>query len=1330
MKTYPLLQSQIGVYHAWTADPTSVAYNLPAVVPFSLNIDIGRLEQALHTIWETRQELHTQFTINSKGEPCQWADSSLEFPFTCRQSTEEEALQYIEKGFVRPFETLNGQPLVRFEVIKTEVHHYLLFDMHHLICDGLTLSLAFLNNDLPTAYEGKPLAPHPYGLYQHAEAEQASFNSDNYQRDALFYQEHFHNIDFISLSDKVADPWGQRIEASATLDIDTINLWCQHQNTTPNHLFMAAFSIVLACLSGNQKVAFIALHHGRTDHRLAQAYGMFVSSFPVLVQIDEGQRVSDFISQLRRWTMSTIRHQTYPITHLCRDLRKTPSTTFAFQGSNILEQTTTGGEVTQGYQPVQGITKNDLSCTIYTKGKHYEIRTEASASLWSQQRLQRMANAVAACVQNLMEHPNGTLADIDIITNAQKAELLQMGQGKRLDYDLSQTFVSLFLNQVKRTPQALAVTDGETSLTYEELNCRSAALATYMMQNQSVKPGDHVAIATGQHTAFLVAAIAVARIGAAYVPIDTDWPESRKRYIMEDAQVVATIDGHEDLSSTTPISLDFNRTSPSYLAYIIYTSGTTGQPKGVMIPHHALLNFVHSIVNLFGLTAESRISCHSSVAFDASVEDLFPALTVGGSVHIMPESIRRDLPKMHQFILDHHITGGCYTTHLGVMLAQQFQLPLDYLCLGGERLSTCPDTSLRVFNTYGPTEFTVDATYCLLQGQTPPPIGRPLPNLKAYVVDNQGHLLPRGEVGELQLAGPQMAKGYWKQPLLTQEAFVENPHVQAQTYRTGDLVRWNEEGQLEYIGRKDRQLKLHGYRIEPDEIEQQLLQIDGIRHAAVTIIHPHDKPQLCAYFTAEGTLTEDFLTEQLNRNLPPYMVPSLFCQLSEMPLTTAGKTDYLRLPQPTLNAPADVAPANEEERLWCDLFAQVTGAAHVGATDNFFHIGGTSILVASLQAEALRHGIHLAYGDVFAYPTPQALTQHFNNHQTDVPDGGQPMSPTSVNRRPRCRQRGSGSAPIGDILLTGATGFLGRHVLIEYLNTETGTAYCLVRSSDEAHAYQRLLETLDGTGVASHLGTRIIPIAGDLQSFTPHQLPATINSVIHCAADTRHFAADNIIEDTNIYGTDRIISFCLAKSARLIHISTLSVALLPQEDAKPNRHTGLHNPYIQSKAIAEQHILKAIAHQGLQATIMRIGNLATPQGQAHGGLLDALDTFRFLGAYPQSIADLPIDISPVQLTARAILLLATHATNGTILHPYNPHTTTLAAYLQQHGNPKPVSDTQFQNTLQQAMNNPERLAMLVPLLHYQAMNTTQGIIPALPDNSQECQLLEELGFVW
>ncbi len=1353
MLTHPLLQAQMGVYHAWMADPTSVAYNLPAVVPFPRSIDLDRLEQALHSIWANRPELHTQFTTLPNGEPRQWANLSLPLPYTHRQLSEKDAQSYINRGFVRPFVVLAGQPLVRFEVIETEEHHYLLYDMHHLIADGLTLSQSFLNTDLPAAYQGKPLQVHPYSLYQHAEAEQTEMQGEQYQRDRQFYQEHFCDLDFTSLSARTSTPWGQRLNATATTDAASLDLWCQLHQVSPAHLFMAAFSIVLSRLSHTDSVAFVALNHGRTDRRLAQAYGMFVSSTPMLVHTDEQQSPLDFIAQLRRWLISTMRHRTYPLTHLCRDLHKTPAITFAFQGTHILEQTTTGGMTTHGYQLTQGTTKNDLSCIIYQSSTHYEVRTEASSALWTQQRLCTLAKAVITCAENLMAHPDSTLADLSILTSDEEEALRLLGQGEQLHYDTSQTIVSLFLQQAQRTPQALAVTDGTTSLTYEELNQRSATHALHLLQ-QGVQAGDRVVIDTGQCTAFLVEALAIMRIGAAYVPLDAEWPEARKQQIREATQAppLPSIPPKSALRfrrSLPPIppqsALRFSRSlpsspSPSSLAYIIYTSGTTGRPKGIPIFHRALLNLVHSIVHLFGLTSHSRISCHSSVAFDASVEDLFPVLTVGGSVHIMPEAIRHDPAKIYQFILDHHITGGCYTTHLGLLLAQRYPLPQDYLCLGGERLTQWPTTHPRVFNTYGPTEFTVDATYYRLPPSPagngfpiappspspagngfpiappfpspagngfpvapPPPIGRPLPNLSALILDHHGHLLPQGEVGELCLSGPQKAANCQDDP-----------------YHTGDLARWNDDGQLEYIGRKDRQLKLHGYRIEPEEIEQHLTQTEGIRQAAVLIA---DKGQhLCAYFTADRPIAAAWLSEQLSLTLPPYMVPDHFIQLPSMPLTTAGKPNYAALPTPETAPTEHAAPANDSERLWCDLFAQVTGTPHVGATDNFFHIGGTSLLVATLQAEALQRGIPLSYSDVFTHPTPRLLANsQRNTPKTDVGDIGQPTSGTSVNRHRGHRLRGNESTPIGTLLLTGSTGFLGRYMLREFLTHETGTAYCLIRANDEQHATERLRQALHqdfGTTLDAHIGTRIIPVASDLLSFTPHQLPAHIDTVIHCAADTRHFAADQSIEQTNIGGTDHITDFCLARQARLIHISTLSI----------DPHAT--NPYLHSKAIAEQHVLDAITQQGLDATILRIGNLATPSGQLRGTLAATLQAFLLLSQYPQSLAQLPIDRSPVDQTAHAIRLLTTHPTDTLIHQPYNPHTLTLATLLQQQGNLQAVSDEEFQAALTKALATPSLHTLLVPLLHYQAMHTPNGTLPTLPNNQETTQLLHQLGFEW
>lgn len=1335
MKTYPLLQGQIEVWHAWIANPTSVAYNLPAVVPFGKDIDLDRLEAALRTIWTQRKELHTLFRIEEDGEPRQWNDPTLPLPLTRMRMTEADTQNYIQCGFVRPFvvqevvpnghtETwLNGlsTPFVRFEIIETEVHNYLLYDIHHLLSDGITLSRAFLAKDLPAAYEDAALAKQTYGLYEHAIAENALTGSEQYKKDAEYFHQQMSEVTFTSLSAPVANPWGPHLEATAQIEATRVDHWCQEQGVSQNLLFMAAFSIVLSKLSREETVAFASLTHGRTDRRLTNAYGMFVCSLPVVAKVEKDLNTKDFTRQLRRWLIGCVRHHTYPLTHLCRDLHKTPSVTFAFQGHDILEQTTTGGKLTTGYQLVQGTTKNDLSCTIYLKDKHYEVRTEGSGARWSEERLERIANAVATCTESLMRHPDGTLADIEIVGSEKQTALIQLGQGEFLEYDKSQTFVSLFLQQAKATPDALAVTDGILTLTYNDLNRRSNQVAHYL-RAKGIGRGDHVAITAGQCTQFVVAALATQRIGAAYVPIDSTWPKRRKEEVKQDAEVKIVINGDEqdeDLSRTNDTEAGFPL--PTDLAYIIYTSGTTGRPKGVMISHRAKLNLIQSIVHLWHLTAESRISCHSSVAFDASVEDIFPVLTVGGSVHIMPEAIRRSLPQIHEFLITHRITGGCYTTHLGTALAEQFPLPMQYLCLGGERLAKVPATQPQIFNTYGPTEFTVDATY----SKTSTLIGRPFPNLAAYVLDSWHHLVPQGETGELCLAGPQMADGYWKRPKETSSVFCEVPKLETKVYCTGDLVRWTPTGELEYMGRKDRQIKLHGYRIELEEIEHQLQLVQGVQTAAAAIQKVNGIDRLCAYylktdisskvetFPKEGNVSPSFVREELSKTLPPYMMPDYLIPLDEMPLSTTGKIDYSSLPLPQKEIHYE-KPINEEEWTWCRLFEQVTGAEQVSPTDNFFHLGGSSILATTLVAAAQQQGQALTYGDIFTYPTPRQLANRAHcSHET--------YKTHESHESYRSHEfHGTYKPHTPHLLLTGATGLLGSHILKTYLNTEPGLAYCLVRAHDEHHAFERVLEALRnhcGYEPGREQSIRIVPVVGDLFSLSPWSFPVDIEMVIHCAADTRHFAAGNDIEATNIDGTRNIIDFCQTKGTRLIHVSTLGI--IP--------HTA--NAYIRSKSIAEQDVLQAIKTGSLQGCVMRIGNLM-PSNGTYTTLQKALEALRELGVYPQALGKLPIVLSRTDDTARAILLLTRHADGRKVLSPYNPHTTTLAACLNRKGHVTAVSDEQFKKIITQALTTPINHDWLTPLLHYLDIIKSLSNTYCLPTNEDTTRILTEFHFYW
>ena len=393
----------------------------------------------------------------------------------------------------------------------------------------------------------------------------------------------------------------------------------------------------------------------------------------------------------------------------------------------------------------------------------------------------------------------------------QLKRILSVSEGEKFEYDPSCTWVDLFLKMVKEHPQDIAVEDAEGVLTYRELDDASNRIAGYLLSS-GLKPDGFVGVRMSRNKGFPAVILGIHKAGGAYVPIDLDYPQDRVTYMLADseARIIINDDSAADAVRTgSPLSPADYRCRPDGLAYMIYTSGSTGRPKGVMIQHKALLNFVHFIRERWHLTADSRIACHSNFAFDASVEDLYPVLTAGGTLVIIPEEIRKDIFEMRAFIQDRHITGGCYSTRFGQILAADQELNVSYLCLGGEAMTSVPKVTGSVYNTYGPTEFTVDATYFELEKgkeYNPIPIGRPLFNCAAFILDEKLEPLPLGEVGELCLSGPQLALGYWKRPDLTAEKFTEIRIAEGDVrkiYRTGDLARYNEDGQLELCGRMD-----------------------------------------------------------------------------------------------------------------------------------------------------------------------------------------------------------------------------------------------------------------------------------------------------------------------------------------------------------------------------------------------------------------------------------------------------------------------------------------------------------------------------------------------
>ena len=565
-------------------------------------------------------------------------------------------------------------------------------------------------------------------------------------------------------------------------------------------------------------------------------------------------------------------------------------------------------------------------------------------------------------------------------------KILEVSAGETFAYDTSKTWLDLFKAQAAKTPVNIAVADENSALSYKDLDELSDKVAAWLIEN-GAQENNFIAVSMGRVKEFLAAVIGIWKIGAAYLPIDIDYPAARIEYMLKDSEAKITLTEEiiAQISKSSATYASYN-TAPENLAYMIYTSGTTGNPKGVMIQHKALLNFVHFISNRWNLTAKSIIACHSNFSFDASVEDLYPVLIVGGTLFVVPEEERHDVLKMRKFITKHKINGGCYSTRFGQILASNESLDLDYIVVGGEAMTTVPKVRGKIFNTYGPTEFTVDATYFELEkgkNYNPIPIGRPIYNCAGYILGNEKNLLPLGEIGELCLAGPQLSAGYWKRPELTAEKFIEIEigDKKVKVYRTGDLAKYNDEGNLEFYGRIDFQVKIRGFRVELPEIEEIIRRFDGVKDTTVVAF---DKPSggkyIAAYVVSDEKVDIDALNKFIAQNKPDYMIPAFIMQIDKIPLNQNQKIDKKALPLPQYNIDGYEAPQTETEKLICEKMAHALDLDKVGLNDDFINLGGDSIATIMLVTECNNPGVNIA--SIQKYRTPKALAAYCDTFES------------------------------------------------------------------------------------------------------------------------------------------------------------------------------------------------------------------------------------------------------------------------------------------------------------------------------------------------------------
>jgi thioester reductase-like protein len=610
-----------------------------------------------------------------------------------------------------------------------------------------------------------------------------------------------------------------------------------------------------------------------------------------------------------------------------------------------------------------------------------------------------------------------------------------------------------------------------------------------------------------------------------------------------------------------------------------------------------------------------------------------------------------------------------------------------------------------------------------------------------------------------------VAHGYNNLEEMNRERFTE--YHSERIYKSGDYAKWLPDGRVLILGRTDHQIKLRGLRIELGEIENVMLKVEGMKKVVIVIRTINGKEHLCAYYTADRDINATDLKEEIAKSLTQYMVPTAYLQLEEMPMTPNGKTDVKALPEPILAiSSAYEAPANDVERAFCDIFAKILQMDKVGATDNFFELGGTSLVVMQVIIEADKMGHHIAYGDVFANPTPRKLALLLNPESAlDGPSAeitnfdytaiNTVLAANNLDSFRKGELRG-----LGNVLITGATGYLGIHILRELINSDAQNIYCLVRGKSLERAESRLRTLLFyyfDDAFKTLFGTRLHVILGDVTDDLVEKLAGIdepIATVINCAAIVKHFSEGTEIEDVNIGGARRCIDFCLNHGARLIHVSTASTRGLwvdapsGAEGEKPvfteqRFYMGqfLGNKYIFSKFMAERYILDAIAHHDLDAKIMRVGNLSARSSDGEfqanfstNSFMGRIKVYNMLGCCPYAMRNKRVEFSPIDEVSRAIVLLARTPKACTVFHPYNIHSQFLGDVLlglsKVGDGIRFVEQEEFAEAMDRAKNDPQQARQLTALLAYQDMAHGQHTTDVARDNDYTTQVLYRLGFAF
>jgi len=993
--TFPLSFAQERMWFLYRLDPADPSYHLTMALRCTGPLDQEALLWALREVVRRHDVLRTVFGEHD-GVTCQKINEAFVLDLELVHLRQAELPDFLAREARKPFD-LERSPGIRATLIRlNDRNHVLQITLHHIISDGW--SLGIMVRDTASFYEAfkrgllNSLPPLKMQYRHFALEQRTAVRESEMEIHLQYWRKHLAGEPLMYLPADRIPPVVSR-HAGSKLPIQLrADLFTKLQDIGRQEgltLFMVLLTSLLLVLrrwmrQEDLAVGTAAANRERTE--LEQLIGFFINTLALRVNLGGNPTISQLLQRVRLACLGAYAHQDVPFDKLVlelnpdRNLNRSPlfQVMLALQNAPAPDFHLAGLRL----EPLTfdlGISQFDMALSVWDVRGRMEGWLEYSTELFEMQTMQRFLEHWQRALEEMVVDASKEISSVHLLSFKEQRQILEEWNTTAQENQLDRYVHDLFEQNAQRTPKAVAVTHGEDELTYRELNERSNQLAHYLIR-LNLGPEKLVGIFLPRSTEMIVAMVGTLKAGAAYIPLDPDYPPDRLRFMLDDArasrvlthtaladrlgwrrELTVSLDNHREAIAKESPANPRTKLSPLNLAYVIYTSGSTGQPKGVQISHASLLNLVRWHLQAFDMSSSDVASQMASLGFDAAVWEIWPCLVAGAKLCLVDDHVRLSPTDLRDLILARNITISFMPTPVAEnVLAVEWpeKTSLKTLLAGGDRLHRCVSRPLPflLINNYGPTECTVIASSMTVDSgkEMDPPIGYPIRNTKIYVLDDEMELSPARIAGELYIGGAGLARSYVSHPEMTAEKFVPDPFSQepgGRLYRTGDLARWRLDGSLEFLGRADEQVKIRGFRIELGEIEIALREIPGVRDAVVTVLEEHARQQqLVAYITGSVTSIAEF-RRHLQRRLPAYMIPAAFVPMESLPLTPNGKVDRRSLPKPHATDRHEqeyVAPRTATQQLICGIFTQVLGVEQIGLHDSFFHLGGHSLLASKV----------------------------------------------------------------------------------------------------------------------------------------------------------------------------------------------------------------------------------------------------------------------------------------------------------------------------------------------------------------------------------------------